>query len=60
MCRFKKKVMNKCTGSILFILFSVILSLNAQLQKEQRRILYPVEGEQGIIQIEPGDRKSVV
>ena len=47
--------MNKCTGSILFILFSVILSLNAQLQKEQRRILYPVEGEQGIIQIEPGE-----
>ena len=46
--------MKKRTGFILFILFSVILSVHAQLQKEQRTILYPAGGEQGLVQIDPG------
>lgn len=46
--------MKKRTEFVLFILFSVILSLHAQLQKEQRTILYPAVGEQGLIQIAPG------
>lgn len=49
-----KRVMKKRTGFILFILFTAILSTHAQLQKEQRTIVYPAEGEQGLMQIDPG------
>lgn len=46
--------MKKRAGFILFILFFVIFAVYPQLQKEQRTILYPAEGEQGLIQIDPG------
>lgn len=46
--------MKKHRRFILFILFSVVLSVQAQLQRVQRTILYPAEREQGLLQIDPG------
>ncbi len=42
---------------VFFIFCSIVTSIRAQLQTEQRIILYPLAGEQGFMQIEPG--KSV-
>lgn len=37
------------------VIFLSILNASAQLQKETRTVLYPLEGEQGLVLIEPGD-----
>ncbi|GHT54803.1 hypothetical protein AGMMS49982_20080 [Bacteroidia bacterium] len=40
---------------LMFIALSSILPVQAQLQEEYRTVLYPSEGEQGFVKIEPGN-----
>ncbi len=44
----------KQTGFILSILLFTVMSVRAQMQTEQRTILYPSEKEQKLVEIEPG------